>query len=80
MNDCFVLRWCSFHFQGPIIATIFGVVIKDMRLIRLGLVNELIGLLLATLVGLVFGLIYCTLDSSFAFGSFEGITTEMKER
>lgn len=48
--------------MGPIIATIFGIVIEDRSLMRFGSANELFGVLLATTVGFFFGLIVYSLD------------------
>ena len=64
--------------MGPIIAGIFGTVIKDRSLQALGLKNELIGMLLATLVGFLFGLISCATDDRYSMG--EGLTQEMLSR
>lgn len=66
--------------MGPIIATIFGIVIKDRALIRFALINEVIGILLATLIGFVFGLIICSIDSEYAYGSKAALTSEMIKR
>lgn len=62
------------------IATIFGIVIKDKCMARLGLVNELIGISLAIFVGFCFGLMFSWIDDRFAYGEFIGISTEMKDR
>lgn len=64
--------------MGPIIAAIFGTVIKERSLWRLGMRNELIGILLATLVGFLFGLVVCTTDKKYGIG--EGLTEEMLSR
>ncbi|XP_053961316.1 uncharacterized protein LOC128865215 [Anastrepha ludens] len=64
--------------MGPIIAAIFGTAIKDPTLRTLGLRNELIGVLIATVVGFIFGLIICTLDERY--GNGEGLTAEMLSR
>lgn len=61
----FFIMYC----QGPVIATIFGIVIKDYALVRFGLVNEVIGILMATSIGFIFGLIICTVDSKYANGT-----------
>lgn len=62
------------------IATIFGIVIKDYSLIRFGLVNEMIGILMATLIGFVFGLVVCTIDPKYAHVSGAALTSEMIRR
>ncbi|KAM8717817.1 hypothetical protein ACLKA7_004508 [Drosophila subpalustris] len=64
--------------MGPIIASIFGTVIEERSLCRLGMRNELIGILLATLVGFLFGLVVCTTDKKYGIG--EGLTEEMLSR
>ncbi|XP_061402829.1 uncharacterized protein LOC133338675 [Musca vetustissima] len=64
--------------MGPIIATIFGTVIKDKSLFRLGMVNELFGICAAVLVGFVFGIIVCTTDERYSIG--EGLTAEILSR
>ncbi|XP_017075335.2 uncharacterized protein LOC108110703 [Drosophila eugracilis] len=64
--------------MGPIIAAIFGTVIQDRSLRRLGMLNELIGILTATLVGFLFGLVICTTDKKYGIG--EGLTEEMLSR
>ncbi|GAB0094815.1 uncharacterized protein DMENIID0001_101410 [Sergentomyia squamirostris] len=63
---------------SPIIASTFGTVIKDRKLRRLGIINELIGILITTLVGFVFGLIICSVDDRYGVG--EGLTHEMVSR
>lgn len=62
------------------IATIFGIVIKDYALVRFGLVNEVIGILIATCIGFTCGLIICTVDSKYAYGTDVALTTEMIKR
>lgn len=64
--------------MGPIIAATFGTVIKDHQLTKFGIVNELIGILITTVVGFVFGLIVFNVDDSFSRG--EGLTMEMLSR
>ncbi|XP_034097888.1 uncharacterized protein LOC117563603 isoform X1 [Drosophila albomicans] len=64
--------------MGPIIASIFGTVIEERSLRRLGMRNEIIGILMATLVGFLFGLVVCTTDKKYGIG--EGLTTEMLSR
>lgn len=59
--------------MGPIIAATFGTVIKDKKLQRFGVTNELLGIALVTAVGFVFGLIVCLVDSRFREG---GSSTE----
>lgn len=66
--------------QGPIIATIFGIVIKDGSLIRFGFKNEVIGILLATSVGFLFGMIFCSIDEKYAYGPGDALTEEMISR
>uniref|UniRef100_A0A1B0A3P5 Uncharacterized protein n=1 Tax=Glossina pallidipes TaxID=7398 RepID=A0A1B0A3P5_GLOPL len=48
--------------MGPIIAAIFGTVIKGSSLGKLGLKNELLGIFTAIFVGFVFGMIVCAVD------------------
>lgn len=64
--------------MGPIIAATFGTVIKDGRLTKFGIVNELIGIAITTLVGFLFGLVMFNVDDSFSRG--EGLTNEMLSR
>ncbi|KAM7353003.1 uncharacterized protein ACRADG_005308 [Cochliomyia hominivorax] len=64
--------------MGPIIAAIFGTVIKDHSLRSLGLRNELYGILLAVLVGFLFGMVVCTTDDRYSIG--DGLTDEMIAR
>lgn len=64
--------------MGPIIAVIFGTVIKDRSLQLLGLKNEAIALCLTIMVGFIFGMIVCNLDERYGVG--EGITGEMLSR
>ncbi|EDW04219.1 uncharacterized protein LOC6562630 [Drosophila grimshawi] len=64
--------------MGPIIAAIFGTVIEERSLRQLGMRNELVGILMATLVGFVFGLVVCTTDAKYGIG--EGLTEEMLSR
>lgn len=64
--------------MGPIIAAIFGTVIKDRKLQVLGVMNECIGLLIATLTGFLFGVIVCSFDEKYGIG--EGLTEEMLSR
>lgn len=64
--------------MGPIIAGIFGTVVKDGSLQVMGLKNEMIGISLTTSVGFIFGLIVCSLDERYGVG--EGITNEMLSR
>lgn len=61
--------------MGPIIATIFGIVIEDRALIRFGWANEMFGVLLATTVGFFFGLIIFSLDL-YSHGIENGLATE----
>lgn len=64
--------------MGPILAATFGTVIKDKKLTRLGMFNELIGIFLTTLVGFTFGLVVTVLDSSYGIG--EALSNEMMSR
>ncbi|XP_055546990.1 uncharacterized protein LOC129731198 [Wyeomyia smithii] len=64
--------------MGPIIAGIFGTVIKERSLQLMGLKNEMIGISLTISVGFIFGLIVCSLDERYGVG--EGITNEMLSR
>ncbi|GAB0095325.1 uncharacterized protein DMENIID0001_106910 [Sergentomyia squamirostris] len=64
--------------MGPIVATIFGTVIKDRQLTKLGVTNELVGILLALLVGFFFGVVVCI--SRGYYGLQEGLTSEMLSR
>lgn len=64
--------------MGPIIAATFGTVIKDRSLRVMGVVNELIGIFMATLVGFIFGIIVCSLDDRYGVG--EGLTNEILSR
>lgn len=62
--------------MNPIVATIFGIVIEDRPLIRFGWANEMFGVLLATIVGLGFGLIVYTFDL-YGHGGNAVVTDEM---
>ncbi|XP_036328116.1 uncharacterized protein LOC118740618 [Rhagoletis pomonella] len=64
--------------MGPIIAAIFGTAIKDSALRTLGLRNELIGILITTIVGFIFGIVICSIDERY--GNGEGLTAEMLSR
>ncbi|CAD6999822.1 unnamed protein product [Ceratitis capitata] len=64
--------------MGPIIAAIFGTAIRDPTLRTLGLRNELIGILIATIVGFIFGIVICSIDERY--GNGEGLTAEMLSR
>ncbi|XP_058446934.1 uncharacterized protein LOC131427604 [Malaya genurostris] len=64
--------------MGPIIASIFGTVIKERSLQLMGVKNEMIGISLTISVGFIFGLIVCSLDERYGVG--EGITNEMLSR
>lgn len=44
----------------------------------MGFVNEMFGILLATVIGFVFGLIVCSTDDRYGQG--EGLTLEMTSR
>uniref|UniRef100_A0A182Q8K0 DUF389 domain-containing protein n=1 Tax=Anopheles farauti TaxID=69004 RepID=A0A182Q8K0_9DIPT len=64
--------------MGPIIAVIFGTVVKERTLQLIGLKNEIIGIMLTVTVGFIFGLIVCSIDDRYRVG--EGITHEMLAR
>lgn len=64
--------------MGPIIAIIFGTVVKERHLQLIGLKNEIIGIMLTVTVGFIFGLIVCSIDDRYSVG--EGITHEMLAR
>lgn len=64
--------------MGPVIAAIFGTVVKDKELRRIGMFNELIGIILATTVGFLFGLIIA--QTSDKYGTGNGVTAEMLSR
>lgn len=64
--------------MGPIIAGIFGFVVKDQKLQRIGVINELIGISCATSVGFIFGIIQCCIEEKFGLGT--GVTPEMLSR
>ncbi|XP_055683915.1 uncharacterized protein LOC129790456 isoform X2 [Lutzomyia longipalpis] len=64
--------------MGPIVAATFGTVIKDRQLTKLGVTNEMLGILLATLVGFFFGIIVCISDGYY--GLQDGLTREMLSR
>ncbi|XP_063702328.1 uncharacterized protein LOC134832273 [Culicoides brevitarsis] len=64
--------------MGPIIAATFGTVIKDRSLQVMGVINEMIGIFLATSVGFIFGIIVCSLDDRYGVG--EGLTNEILSR
>ncbi|XP_040161850.1 uncharacterized protein LOC120899743 [Anopheles arabiensis] len=64
--------------MGPIIAVIFGTVVKERTLQLIGLKNEIIGIMLTVTVGFIFGLIVCSIDDRYSVG--EGITHEMLAR
>lgn len=53
--------------------------IKDKSLIRFGMKNEIIGILLATTVGFLFGMIICFVDKKYEYGSDSeaALTSEM---
>uniref|UniRef100_A0A336LZL7 CSON006277 protein n=1 Tax=Culicoides sonorensis TaxID=179676 RepID=A0A336LZL7_CULSO len=64
--------------MGPILAATFGTVIKDRSLQSMGVINEFIGIFMATLVGFIFGIIICSLDDRYGVG--EGLTNEILSR
>lgn len=65
-------------FQGPILAAVFGTVIKDRNLQMLGIRNETIAIGLVLLSGFFFGLIISSTDEKWGLG--EGVTEEMLAR
>lgn len=48
--------------QGPVNAATFGTMIKDKRLRKMGIVNEIIGLVLCVIIGFGYGLIISYFD------------------
>ncbi|KAJ6646100.1 hypothetical protein Bhyg_01310 [Pseudolycoriella hygida] len=64
--------------MGPLIAATFSTVIKDKQLMKFGVINELIGICLATLVGFVFGLIVGSVDERYGVG--DGLGDEILSR
>lgn len=64
--------------QGPLIAATFSTVIKDKKLMKFGVINGLVGLFLATLVGFVFGLIVGSVDERYGVG--DGLGQEILSR
>lgn len=65
--------------MGPIVAATFGTVIKDRKLQIFGVVNELYGIAIVTLVGFIGGFIFCLVDSRFGDDG-NGMTNEMVSR
>lgn len=65
--------------MGPIVAATFGTVIKDRKLQVFGVVNELYGIAIVTLVGFIGGFIFCLVDSRFGDDG-SGMTNEMVNR
>ena len=66
--------------MGPIVAATFGTVIKDKKLQLFGVVNELYGIAIVTLVGFIGGFIFCLVDSRFGDDDGNGMTNEMVSR
>lgn len=64
--------------MGPILAAVFGTVIKDRNLQVLGMRNESIAIGLVLLSGFFFGLIISSTDEKWGLG--EGVTAEMLAR
>ncbi|XP_062545675.1 uncharacterized protein LOC134212121 [Armigeres subalbatus] len=64
--------------MGPILAAVFGTVIKDRNLQMLGMRNETIAIGLVLLSGFFFGLIISSTDEKWGLG--EGVTAEMLAR
>lgn len=65
--------------MGPIVAATFGTVIKDRKLQIFGVVNELYGIAVVTLVGFIGGFIFCLVDPRFGDDG-SGMTNEMVSR
>lgn len=65
--------------MGPIVAATFGTVIKDRKLQIFGVVNELYGIAIVTLVGFIAGFVFCLVDSRFGDDG-SGMTNEMVNR
>lgn len=65
--------------MGPIVAATFGTVIKDRKLQIFGVVNELYGIAIVTLVGFIGGFIFCLVDARFGDDD-SGMTNEMLNR
>ncbi|XP_026481686.1 uncharacterized protein LOC113388529 [Ctenocephalides felis] len=61
--------------MGPIIAGTFGTCIHDRSLMRLGVVNEMLGILLTMFIGFLFGLVICMIDDRYGVGEWP--TNEM---
>ncbi|XP_037052297.1 uncharacterized protein LOC119085886 [Bradysia coprophila] len=64
--------------MGPLIAATFSTVIKDRKLMKFGVINGLVGLFLATLVGFLFGLIVGSVDERYGVG--DGLGQEILSR
>ncbi len=64
--------------QGPLIAATFSTVIKDKQLMKFGVINGMIGMFLATLVGFLFGLIVGSIDERYGVG--DGLGEEILSR
>lgn len=62
--------------MGCIVATTFGFVLKDKSLLLLSLANVIIGIILSTSFGFVFGFIIGCIDDRFISGD-DGVTKEM---
>lgn len=70
-----ILQIYPLNFQGPIIAGTFGTCIQDRSLMRLGVVNEMLGILLTMVIGFLFGLVICMIDDRYGVGEWP--TNEM---
>ncbi|KAL3275628.1 hypothetical protein HHI36_020381 [Cryptolaemus montrouzieri] len=64
--------------MGPVMAATFGSVIRDSRLQKVGVRNELLGLFIAMMVGFCYGAITCIITDKY--GSQEWPTYEMTSR
>ncbi|GJQ77228.1 hypothetical protein Trydic_g14897 [Trypoxylus dichotomus] len=64
--------------MGPVMASTFGKVIRDRTLQKMGVLNELLGLGIATVIGFICGTMICV--STDKYGEIEWPTTEMISR
>ncbi|KAL1129096.1 hypothetical protein AAG570_013627, partial [Ranatra chinensis] len=63
--------------MGPIMAGMFGTVIKDKKLQKMGVCNELLGLLLCVLIGFLFGILVGVTGNHWVIGTGDWPTDEM---